>query len=99
MLQSRPFAARLDDIPDDVLGDSSTPYFPRACDGTKDPSLSNASCGRPLIESSLDPAWNGNRTDVAALTNQVHYRPVALPHLQVGQPQADQFRTAKAAAE
>jgi len=52
-----------------------------------------------LIESSLDPAWNGNSTDVATLANQVHYRPVALPNLQVSQPQADQLRTAKAATE
>jgi hypothetical protein len=36
---------------------------------------------------------------VAALANQVHHRPVALSHLHVGQSQADQFRTAKAAAE
>jgi len=52
-----------------------------------------------LIESSFDPAWNRNGTDVAALTNQVHNRPVTLSHLQVSQPQADQFRTAKATAE
>src|SRR5580693_9653408 len=52
-----------------------------------------------MIESSFDPAWNGNGTDVAALANQVHDRPMALPHQQVSQPQADQLRTAKATAE
>jgi hypothetical protein len=99
MLQSRSFTAGLDEIPDDILGNSFPPYSPRPCYGTKDSSLSNASCRRPLIESSLDPARNRNSADMAALTNQVHNRPVTLPHLQVSQPQADQFRTAKAAAE
>jgi hypothetical protein len=99
MLQSRSFTAGLDDIPDDVLGDSSAPYSPRPGYGTKESSLSNASCRRPLIESSLNPTRNRNSADMAALANQVHHRPVTLPRLQVGQPQADQFRTAKTTAE
>lgn len=99
MIQSRSFTAGLDDIPDDILGDSFSPDFSCPRYGTKDSSFSDASCHRPLIKCSLDPARNGNCTDVPALTNQVHHCPVPLAHLQVGQPQADQFRTAKAAAE
>ena len=99
MLQSRSFTAGPDYVPDDVLGKSPAPHFPRAGDGAKDSSFSNASCRRPLIESSLDPAWNGNRTDVAALANEVHYRPVPLSHLHVIQAQPNQLRSAKAAGE
>jgi hypothetical protein len=42
-----------------------------------------------LIERGFDPQRNGNGADVPALANQVHDGPVALPHLQLIELQAD----------
>ena len=52
------------------------PYLSRPGDGSKDPSLLDPGCHRPLIERGFDPFWNGNGADVSALANQVHHHPV-----------------------
>jgi len=81
MLQARSLAARLHDVPNNILRDAFSPYLSRPGDGPEDPSLRNPGCSYPLIERRFDPVWNGHGTDVAALADQVHHCPVPLPHL------------------
>ena len=81
MLQARSLAAGLDYVPHDILRDAFPPYLSRPGDCSKDPSLPDPGCDRPLIERRFDPFWNGDGADVAALADQVHHRPVPLAHL------------------
>src|ERR1035437_1647402 len=96
MLQARSLAADPDYVRHDILRNAFPPYLSRPGDGSKDPSLPDPGCGRPLIEGGFDPFWNGDGTDVAALADQVHHCPVTLPHLDLIQLQADQLRSTKA---
>src|SRR5215469_4942136 len=66
MFQACPFGASLNDIPHNVLGDASPPHFSCLGHGSKDPSLCNLSCLRPLINSRFHPSRNGHSADVAA---------------------------------
>jgi hypothetical protein len=81
MLQARSLAAGLDYVPHDILRDAFSPYLSHPGDGSKDSSLRDPGCGRPLIERGFDPLGNWHRADVAALADQVHHRPVSLAHL------------------
>ncbi len=81
MLQARSLAAGLDYVPHDILRDAFPPYLTRPGDCSKDPSLPDPGCDRPLIERGFDPFWNGDGADVSALADQVHHRPVPLAHL------------------
>jgi len=99
MLQARSLAASLDYVPHDILRDAFSPHFSRSGNPSKDPSLCDPGCHRPLIECRFDPFWNGHGANVATLADQVYHRPVSLAHLDVVQLQADQFRPAKATAK
>jgi hypothetical protein len=99
MLQARSLAATLDYVPHDILRDAFSPHLSRSGNGSKDPSFRDLGCYDPLIECCFDPSWNGHRADVAALADQVHHCPVALPHLHFIQFQPDQLRSAKATTE
>ncbi len=96
MLQSSFLAAGLDYVPHDILRDAFPPHFARPGDGSKDPSLRDPGCDRPLIERRFYPFWNRHRADVANLADQIHRCPVTLSHLDLIQLQADQLRSAKA---
>jgi hypothetical protein len=84
MLQARSFAAGLHDVPRDILRDALSPYLAPG-DGSKDPSLPDSGCPRPLIERGFNPTWNGNGADVVTLADEIHHRPVPLAHLDVVQ--------------
>jgi hypothetical protein len=81
VFQSRSLAAGLDYVPHNILREAFSPYLSRPGDGSKDPSLLDPGCDRPLIERSFDPFWNGDGADVSALADQVYHRPVLLAHL------------------
>ena len=81
MLQARSLTAGLDYVPHNILRDAFSPYFSRPGNGSKDPSLPNTGCYRPLIECRFDPFWNRHGADVATLTNEIHHCPVTLTHL------------------
>ena len=81
MLQACSLAAGFDYVPHDILRDAFSPYLSRPGDSSEDPSLRDPGCSCPLIERCLDPFWNWDSTDVAALANQIHHRPVPLAHL------------------
>lgn len=95
MLQACSLAAGLDYVPDNILRDAFSPNLSRSGNPSKDPSFRHLGCHYPLIESRLDPLWNGHRADVAALADQVHHRPVPLTHLDFIQLQAHKFRSTK----
>src|SRR5579862_1594084 len=99
MFQARSLAAALDHVPHDILRDAFPPYLSRPGNGAKDSSLHNSGCSYPLIERRFHPFGNRYRADVAALTNQIHDRPVPLAHLDLTQLQAHQFRSAKTTTE
>ena len=98
-LQARSPTTRPDHVPHDILRDSNAPYFSRLCHAPDDPSLCDPGRSYPLIERGLDPRRNGHSADVAALADQVYYRPVSLAHLDFTHLQAHQLRSAKAATK
>jgi hypothetical protein len=71
MLQARSLAATLDYVPHDILRDAFSPHVSRSGNGSKDPSIRDPGCGRPLIESRFYPFWNGHGADVSTLADQV----------------------------
>jgi len=87
-------AARLDHVPDDVLRDPFAPHLAVPGDGPEDSSLGNPGCLGPVVQRDLHPTWNRDGTDVTGFADQVHDRPVTLPHLQVIEAQPNQLRTA-----
>jgi hypothetical protein len=91
MLQARSLAATLDHVPHDILRDAFSPYLSHPGDGSKDSSLRDPRCCRPLIERRFNPLGNWHRSNVAALADQVHYRPMPLAHLDFIQLQAHKF--------
>jgi hypothetical protein len=58
-----------------------SPYLSQSGDSSKDSSLRDPGCGRPLIERGFHPLWNRHGADVSALPDYVHYCPVSLAHL------------------
>jgi len=99
MLQSCPLTACLYDVPDNVLRNPVAPHFSRSADCSKDPALGDASLCGPFIQRGFDPDWNRYGADMAALTDQIHDRPVPLAHLNLVYVKTDQFRSAQAATK
>ena len=91
MLQARSLAAALDHVPHDILGEAFPPHLSRSGDGSKDPSLRDPRCRRPLIERRFHPIWNGHGANVATLADQVYHCPVPLAHLDFIHLQAHKF--------
>lgn len=91
MLQARSLTGGSDHVPDNILRDAKTPSLSRPPNSSKNPSLRDPGCQRPLIECIFDPFGNWYGADVAALANQIHDCPVPLAHLEIIQLQADQF--------
>src|SRR5450755_2299063 len=60
MFQTRSLAAGLHHVPHNVLRDALPPHLSCPGDGSKDPSILNTGCGRPLIQRNFDPCWNGD---------------------------------------
>src|SRR2546425_9576657 len=85
MLQARSLAATLDYVPHDILRDAFSPHLSRPGNGSKDPSLRDSGCYRPLIKRGFDPLRNGDGANVATLADQVHHCPVTLTHLDLVQ--------------
>jgi hypothetical protein len=89
VLQTRSLAAGADYIPHHILRDTLAPYLVRSGDGPEDSSLDYPGGRRPLIERRFDPLGNGNGTNVSALADQIHDRPVPLAHLDLTHFQAN----------
>jgi len=81
VLQACSLTATLDYVPHDILRDAFSPHLPRSANPSKDSSLRDPGCGRPLIERAFHPFWNRHRADVATLADQVYHCPVPLSHL------------------
>lgn len=99
MLQSRSLTACLYDVPDHVLRDAVAPNSSSSADRSEDPALRDASLCGPFIKRGFDPHWNRYGADMAALADQIHDRPVPLPHLNVAKLKSDQLRSAQAATK
>src|SRR5207245_6208440 len=95
VFQTHLLATGLNHVPNHILRDALPPCLPRPGNCTKYSSLRNSRCPGPLIERRFDPFWNGDRADVPALADQIHYRPVPLADLDLTQLQANQFGSAK----
>src|SRR5205814_10313025 len=59
MLQARSLAAGLDDVPHDILRDAFPPHLSGSGDCSKDPSLPDPSCDRPLSSAALTHSGMG----------------------------------------
>jgi hypothetical protein len=81
VLQAHSLATSPDHIPDHILRDTISPHLPRPGNRAKDLSLRDSGRRHPLIERQFDPSWNGDGANVAALSDQIHHRPVPLAHL------------------
>ena len=88
VLQTRPLAAGLDDVPDNVLRDASPPHLSRPGNGSEDFPLADSSYFHPAIQGGFDPFGNRNRPDVTAFADEVHHCPMPLAHLDLVQFQA-----------
>lgn len=95
MLQVCSFAASLDHIPHNILGDAFCPTPLVLATAPKDPALCDSGCSCPLVEGCFDPGWNRGCADVPTLANEIHHGPVPPAHLDLSQLQADKFRSAK----
>ena len=91
VFQARSLAAGLHHVPHDILRDALAPHLSCPGDGSKDPSIPDPGCGRPLIERSFHPCWNGDGADMSAPADQVHHCPVPLAHLDFIQFQTHQL--------
>jgi hypothetical protein len=69
VLQTHPFTTDPNHVPDYILRDTVPSNLPRPGDCTEYPSLPDTSRSRPLIESRLDPFWDGYGADVPALAD------------------------------
>jgi hypothetical protein len=58
MLHAHSLAAGSDHVPDNVLREAAAPHLSRPGDCSKDPTLLDFGCPRPLIEGRFDPFWN-----------------------------------------
>jgi len=65
MLQAGSPAASLDYVPHNILRDAFAPHLSRPGDGSKDPSLRDPGCRRPMIERRFYPFGDGHGADVA----------------------------------
>ena len=83
VLQSGFLAAGSDHVPDDVLRDTIAPNLSQSGDRSKDFAITDPGGACPLVESRLDPHWDGHRANVATLADQIDYGPMALTHLDV----------------
>src|SRR5689334_10444796 len=82
MLQPDPLAAAFDDIPDDILGKPIAPNLALG-ESKENTSLSDPRRTCPTVQRNLDPIRDWHSADVSALSDQIHDRPMTLPHLDV----------------
>jgi hypothetical protein len=99
VVQTCSLTAISDDIPNNVLRDTMPPDFSLACDRSEDFALRNVGSTRPLVKRGFDPVRDGHSANVATFADQVDHGPMTLAHLEIGQLQANQFRSSKPAAE
>jgi hypothetical protein len=98
MVQLHSLSAPSDHVPDDILRDPLTPRFPLPANGAEDSARSHLRRLSPSIDCILDPDRHGDGSNMTTLANQIHYRPVSLPDLQVLDGKCRQFRSAQSAA-
>jgi hypothetical protein len=72
MIQLHSLRTPSNDIPDDVLGDSFTPWRAVMADGPKNSARCDHGGRHSAIDSSLDPKCHGYSPNVTALANQVY---------------------------
>jgi hypothetical protein len=72
---------QLDHVPDDAFRDAFAPAFARSANTTEYFSRMEVSCVDPLIQGRLDPFRYRNRSNVAALANEIDYCPMLFPLL------------------
>jgi hypothetical protein len=83
VFQLHSLRAPSDNVPDDILGDSFTPWSPVSAHGSEDSAGRHFRRFSPSIDSLLDPSGHGNGSDMTTFTNQIYDGPMALPDLQI----------------
>jgi hypothetical protein len=91
VLQTRPLAARLYHVPDNILRDATAPDLSLPGDRSEDFALRDIRSACPVVESGFDPARNRHDANVATLPNEINHGPVPLAHLDLIQLQAHKF--------
>jgi hypothetical protein len=71
MLQTCSLTAISDDIPNNVLRDTTPPDFSLAGHRSEDFALRNVGSACPLVKRGFDPVWDGHSANVATFSNQV----------------------------
>jgi hypothetical protein len=98
VVQLHPLGAPSHDVPDDILGDSLTPWRPMSAYGTKDSARNHFRRFSPSIDRLLDSSSHRNSTGMTAFANQVHDCLMSLPDLQILNRKRREFGPAQSAA-
>src|SRR5207249_8063957 len=99
MLNSGLLATFLNYIPDHILRKPAAPNLACSADRTKDSSIADSCRCNPEIKRLFCPVRHRNGTNTSAFADQINDCPVVLPHLNITDFQADQFRPAQPAPE
>jgi hypothetical protein len=82
-VQLDPFRTLPNDVADDILGDTFSPWRSLSANGPEDPALTNLGGDDPTIDRLFNPRTHGHSFHTAAFANQVDNGPVSLPDLHV----------------
>src|ERR1700722_4587716 len=91
VLPTRPLAACLYHVPDNVLRNATAPDLSLPGDRSEDFALRDIRSACPVVESGFDPARNRHGANVATLPNEINHGPVPLARLDLVQLQAHKF--------
>jgi len=89
----------LDYVPHKLFGDFFAPGSSGAAHTAENLPGFNVCSLHPLVQLVVDPVRHGNRSDVTALTAQIHYCPVSLALLQVINGQIGRLVTPQSTGE
>src|SRR5258707_367126 len=88
-----------DNVPYDPFRHTIAPSFARAANTPKQAAFTDAGGSNPRVDSRLDPRWHWNCSHMSAFADQIDYRPVFLPLLNVRNLKLRCFPAAQTAAQ
>jgi hypothetical protein len=81
----------LHDVPNRLYRHAISPCPSNFVDASEQFSSINCGCGDPNVQFGSYPIWNRNRSNVAALANQINNGPMLFPLLEMIQSQSHGF--------
>ena len=81
----------LDDVPDEFLRHPFAPNFARAAHAAKEAAAGNSSGFHPVVQETMDPIRDGDRSNVPGLPTQVYDCPMPFALLEMANSQPGEF--------